>query len=208
MSWQAQCSLGGLESVARILSSLLSFRTRIQHTCPSPQKQPAAVSDVPHLDTQITAASSAECAVQRATGGRGAVRTLCQGEFSLVLREPEAVCHSGSILQGNVQRRPPTGSRQSNLWCAAQSRTTLRVQKSAVQPQILYLSLCTTILTESASFTAHIAPRCLGAPRRLGCPCCQPHSLISSYSAAAGLLSPSTPPEIFIKVSLATFSPM
>lgn len=129
-------------------------------------------------------------------------------EFSLVLREPEVVCNSGSILQGNVQRRPPIGSRESTLWCAAQSRITLHVQKFAVQPQILYLSLCATILTESAFFTTHIVPRCLGAPRRPSCPCCLPQSLISSYSAAAGLLSPSTPPEIFIKVSLATFSLM
>lgn len=129
-------------------------------------------------------------------------------EFSLVLREPEVVCISGSILQGNVQQRPRTGSRESNPWCAAQSRITLHVPKSAVQPQILYLSLCTTIRTESASFTTHIVPRCLGAPRRPSRPCCPPQSLISSYSAAAGLLSPSTPPEIFIKVSLATFSPM
>lgn len=57
-------------------------------------------------------------------------------EFSLVLREPEVVCESASILQGNVQQRPRTGSRESSLWCAAQSRITLHVQKFAVQPQI------------------------------------------------------------------------
>lgn len=130
----------------------------------------------------------------------GERQVLCQALCIIsVLLETEALARWGCILYSEVQEmsQAACSKAQCNSW---QSANILFCSYKYLSDSVSDLSNRTRGFANP-----HQGVRCLGG---LDCPRRQPQPFISSFSAAVGLLSPSTSPEIFIKVSLVTFSPV
>lgn len=178
----------GLETAASFLLSLSSlYSTHCRHTLTASCGQWCSPAPCSHYSS----AASAECALQSAGAAvQGGERQPLSASLLCCWRL-RWLGRWGCILHGEVRYNSQYNWQSENiLFCSYKGLSDF------VSPSFKH----------NSGFATHIrAVRCLGGldrPRR------QPQPFISCFPAAVGLLSPSTPPEIFIKVSLVTFSPV